>query len=105
MIRRYTRPRMGDIWTSTARYQAWLDVEIAVAEAMAEEGLVPAEALEEIKAKAAFSVERIEEIEAEIKHDVISFLTNIEENVGPASRFLHLGLTSFRCIWIRLMLY
>ena len=94
MISRYTRPRMGALWEPRARYQAWLDVEVAVAEAMAEEGLVPIEALNEIKAKADFSVERIEEIEAEIKHDVIAFLTNIEENVGPSSRFLHLGMTS-----------
>ena len=94
MIDRYTRPRMGNIWKSQVRYQAWLDVEIAVAESMAEDGTVPSEALAEIKQKAGFSVERIEEIEAEVHHDVIAFLTNIEENVGPASRFLHLGLTS-----------
>lgn len=94
MIERYTRPVMGRIWEQEAKYQAWLDVELAVAEAMAEEGLVPAEAVDEVKAKAAFSVERIEEIEAETKHDVIAFLTNIEENVGLASRYLHLGLTS-----------
>jgi adenylosuccinate lyase len=85
---------MGVLWEQKARYQAWLEVELAVAEAMAEEGLVPAEAVAEIKAKAAFSVERIGEIEQETKHDVIAFLTNIEENVGPSSRFLHLGLTS-----------
>ena len=94
MISRYTRPQMGALWEPRARYQAWLDVEVAVAEAMAEEGLVPLEAVDEIKAKADFSVERIEEIEADIKHDVIAFLTNIEENVGPSSRFLHLGMTS-----------
>jgi adenylosuccinate lyase len=85
---------MGVLWEQKARYQAWLEVELAVAEAMAEEGLVPAEAVAEIKAKAAFSVERIDEIEQETKHDVIAFLTNIEENVGPSSRFLHVGLTS-----------
>jgi adenylosuccinate lyase len=94
MIPRYTRAEMGVLWEQKTRYQVWLDVELAVAEAMAEEGLVPAEAVAEIKAKAAFSIERIDEIEQETKHDVISFLTNIEENVGPASRFLHLGLTS-----------
>jgi len=94
MIPRYTRPEMGALWEQEARYQAWLEVELAVAEAMAEEDLVPAEAVAEIKAKAAFSVKRIDEIEQETKHDVIAFLTNIEENVGPASRFLHLGLTS-----------
>jgi len=94
MIPRYTRAEMGVLWEQKARYQAWLEVELAVAEAMAEEGLVPAEAVAEIKAKAAFSVERIDEIEQETKHDVIAFLTNIEENVGPSSRFLHVGLTS-----------
>lgn len=94
MISRYTRPKMGALWKPRARYQAWLQVELAVAEAMAGEGLVPAEAVAEIKAKAKFSVKRIEEIEAETKHDVIAFLTNIEENVGPASRFLHQGMTS-----------
>jgi adenylosuccinate lyase len=94
MIPRYTRPQMGKLWEEEAKYQAWLDVELAVAEAMVEDGLLPEDALVEIKSKATFSVDRIEEIEAETKHDVIAFLTNIEENVGPASRFLHLGLTS-----------
>ena len=94
MIPRYTRERMGSLWEQQARYQAWLDVEIAVAEAMAEEGIVPIEAVDEIKSRADFSIERIDEIERETRHDVIAFLTNIEETVGPASRFLHLGLTS-----------
>ncbi len=94
MISRYTRPIMGAIWKPRARYQAWLDVELAVAEVMAEDGIVPGKAMTEIKKKAKFSVKRIEEIEADIKHDVIAFLTNIEENVGPNSRYLHLGLTS-----------
>ncbi|MBW2062019.1 MAG: adenylosuccinate lyase [Deltaproteobacteria bacterium] len=94
MILRYTRSKMGAIWKQPAKYQAWLKVELAVAEAMAEEGLIPAKAVAEIKAKAKFSVRRIEKIESETKHDVIAFLDNIEENVGPASRFLHQGLTS-----------
>jgi len=85
---------MGALWELEARYRAWLKVELAVAESMVEEGMIPAEAVAEIKDKAAFSVERVQEIEAEVKHDVIAFLTNIEENVGPASRFLHWGLTS-----------
>jgi len=85
---------MAALWKPRAKYQAWLDVELAAAEAMADEGLVPAEAVAEIRKKARFSVKRVEEIEAETKHDVIAFLTNIEENVGPASRFLHLGMTS-----------
>src|SRR4030042_5053078 len=94
MISRYTRPQMGRIWEAENRYAKWLDVEIAACEAMAEEGLVPSEALENIKKKAAFSVERILQIEDETKHDVIAFLTNVAEHVGPDSRFIHMGLTS-----------
>ncbi|MDY6881462.1 MAG: adenylosuccinate lyase [Desulfatiglans sp.] len=93
MISRYTRPEMGRIWELENRYAKWLEVEIAVCEAMGEEGLIPGDALENIR-KASFSVERILEIEEETKHDVIAFLTNVEENVGPDSRFIHLGLTS-----------
>ena len=94
MIPRYTRPEMGRIWENENRYSKWLEVEIAACEAMAQEGLVPEEALRNIKEKAAFSVERILEIEEQTKHDVIAFLTNLEEHIGPDSRYLHLGLTS-----------
>jgi adenylosuccinate lyase len=94
MISRYTRPEMGLIWELENRYAKWLDVELAACESMSEEGLIPVEALETIKKKAGFSVERILEIEEETKHDVIAFLTNIEEHVGPDSRYVHLGLTS-----------
>ncbi len=94
MISRYTRPEMGLIWELENRYAKWLDVELAACESMAEEGLIPMEALKTIKKKAGFSVERILEIEEETKHDVIAFLTNIEEHVGPDSRYVHLGLTS-----------
>jgi adenylosuccinate lyase len=94
MIPRYSRPQMANLWKPRAKYKAWLDVELTVAEAMAEAGMIPADAVKTIKSKAKFSVSRIEAIEAETKHDVIAFLTNIEENVGPASRFLHLGMTS-----------
>ena len=94
MIPRYTRPEMGRIWEDENRYSKWLEVEIAACEAMAQEGLVPEEALRNIKEKAAFSVERILEIEEQTKHDVIAFLTNLEEHIGPDSRYLHLGLTS-----------
>ena len=94
MISRYTRPEMGRIWEPENRYAKWLEVEIAACEAMADEGLVPKEALETIKKKAGFSVERILEIEETTKHDVIAFLTNVEEYVGPDSRYIHLGLTS-----------
>ena len=94
MISRYTRPEMGRIWESENLYAKWLEVEIAACEAMAQEGLVSEEALENIKKKAAFSVGRILEIEEETKHDVIAFLTNVAEHVGPDSRYIHLGLTS-----------
>jgi len=94
MISRYTRPEMGRIWEHENLYAKWLEVEIAACEAMAQEGLVPEEALKNIKEKAGFSVGRILEIEAETKHDVIAFLTNVEEHVGPDSRYIHLGLTS-----------
>ncbi|MBW1900366.1 MAG: adenylosuccinate lyase [Deltaproteobacteria bacterium] len=94
MISRYTRPEMGLIWELENRYAKWLDVELAACESMAEEGLIPMEALKTIKKKAGFSVKRILEIEEETKHDVIAFLTNIEEHVGPDSRYVHLGLTS-----------
>ncbi|MBC8178817.1 MAG: adenylosuccinate lyase [Desulfobacteraceae bacterium] len=94
MINRYTRPEMGSIWEDENRYAKWLDVEIAACEAMSEEGIIPAKALKVIKEKAEFSVERIMEIEEETKHDVIAFLTNVAEYVGPESRYIHLGLTS-----------
>ena len=94
MINRYTRPEMGSIWEDENRYAKWLDVEIAACEAMSEEGIIPAKSLEVIKEKAGFSVERIMEIEEETRHDVIAFLTNVAEYVGPESRYIHLGLTS-----------
>ena len=94
MISRYTRPEMGRIWENENRFAKWLKVEIAACEAMADEGIVPQGALEIIKSKASFQVERILEIEEVTKHDVIAFLTNVAENVGPDSRYIHLGLTS-----------
>ena len=94
MISRYTRPEMGQIWEAENRFAKWLEVEMVVCEAMAEEGLIPKEAFENIKKKARFSVERILEIEEVTKHDVIAFLTNVAEHVGPDSRFIHMGLTS-----------
>jgi adenylosuccinate lyase len=94
MIKRYTRPEMGRIWEDQARYQRWLDVELAVTETLAAAGMIPAEAAREIKAKANFSVDRINEIELETKHDVIAFTTSVAEFVGPASRYFHFGLTS-----------
>ncbi len=94
MISRYTRPEMGRIWEAENRYAKWLEVEIAACEAMAEEGLIPEAALKNIRERARFSVDRILEIEEKTKHDVIAFLTNVEEYVGPDSRYIHLGLTS-----------
>ena len=85
---------MGDLWTETYKYKTWLQVEIAVCEAQAELGLIPTDALAEIKAKANFDPDRIQAIEAEVRHDVIAFLTNVNEYVGDAGRYIHLGLTS-----------
>lgn len=94
MIERYTRPEMGALWTLENKFSAWLEVEIAVCEAWHKLGRVPADALEEIRAKAGFDVNRILEIEEKTRHDVIAFLTAVEEKVGPASRYIHLGCTS-----------
>ena len=85
---------MGHVWSDQNRFQKWLDVEIAVCEAQARLGVIPSEALKVIREKASFSTERILEIEAEVKHDVIAFLTNVAEHVGEQSRFIHLGMTS-----------
>ena len=94
MIERYTLPEMGAIWSLHNKFQKWLDVEIAVCEVHAEDGTIPADAVEEIKAKAAFTVERINEIEKTTDHDVIAFRTNLAENIGESARFVHYGLTS-----------
>ena len=85
---------MGDLWTETYKLKTWLQVEIAVCEAQAELGYIPAEAVEEIKAKANFDPQRVLEIEAEVRHDMIAFLTNVNEYVGDVGRYIHLGLTS-----------
>ena len=94
MIDRYSRPEMAGIWSEEAKYGRWLEVEIAVCEVLAERGVIPASAVETIQAKAGFDVARIQEIEREVKHDVIAFLTNVAEHVGPDSRFVHYGMTS-----------
>ncbi len=85
---------MGAIWSLHNKFQKWLDVEIAVCEVHAEDGIIPKDALEQIKSKAAFTVERINEIEKTTDHDVIAFTTNLAENIGDAARFVHYGLTS-----------
>ncbi|CAN5727503.1 adenylosuccinate lyase [soil metagenome] len=94
MIRRYTHPDMGAIWSEQRRYETWLEVELAAAETMAEAGIVPGDAARELRAKAAFDIDRIEEIERTTQHDVIAFTTAVAEKVGPAARWLHFGLTS-----------
>jgi adenylosuccinate lyase len=94
MIDRYTLPEMGALWSEQNKFQKWLDVEIAVCEVHAENGTIPRDALEQIKARAKFSVERINEIEKTTNHDVIAFTTNLAESIGEASRFVHYGLTS-----------
>ncbi|MET0554421.1 MAG: adenylosuccinate lyase, partial [Vicinamibacteria bacterium] len=94
MIPRYSRPEMARIWSEQNRFQAWLDVEIAATEVLAERGTVPQEALAAIKERAKFDVARIDAIEKEVQHDVIAFVSNVAENVGPEGRWLHYGLTS-----------
>src|SRR6476619_6183576 len=94
MIERYTLPEMGALWSEQNKFQKWLDVEIAVCEVHAEMGTIPRDALEQIKARAQFSVARINEIEKTTNHDVIAFTTNLAESIGEASRFVHYGLTS-----------
>ena len=94
MIRRYTSPEMGAIWSEQRRYETWLEVELAASDAMAEAGVVPADAARELRAKAAFDIARIEDIEQTTQHDVIAFTTAVAERVGPAARWLHFGLTS-----------
>src|SRR5215470_9057010 len=94
MIPRYTRPAMGRIWEDQNKYQRWLDVELAVTQTLADQGIIPRKDAEEIRSRGNFSVDRINEIEAEVKHDVIAFTTSVAEFVGPAARFFHFGLTS-----------
>ena len=94
MIPRYSPKDISAIWTEEAKFQRWLQLEIAAVEARMEAGIVPAEALAVIKEKATFNVAEILEIEKETKHDVIAFLTNVANNVGPESRYIHEGLTS-----------
>jgi adenylosuccinate lyase len=94
MIERYTRPEMGEIWSDESRFSKWLEIEILACEARAQQGLLDKESLQTIKRKAAFDVERINEIEEVTRHDVIAFLSAVAEKVGPESRHIHIGLTS-----------
>jgi len=94
VIERYTRPEMGALWGDQARFQSWLEMELAVCEVLAERGMIPADDMAEIREKAGFDLERIEQVDAEVGHDVIAFLTSVGEHVGPAGRHVHYGLTS-----------
>jgi adenylosuccinate lyase len=94
MIRRYTHPEMGRIWSDQRKYETWLQVEVAAAEAMARAGIVPAEAARDIRERGAFDIARIEAIEETTQHDVIAFTTAVAEHVGPSARWLHFGMTS-----------
>ena len=94
MIPRYSRPEMKQLWSDESRFAAWLRVEIAATEVLAGKGIVPAEALRVIKEKARFEVARIDAIEKDVQHDVIAFVSNVAENVGPEGRWVHYGLTS-----------
>ncbi|MCI0337000.1 MAG: adenylosuccinate lyase [Acidobacteria bacterium] len=94
MIKRYTLPEMGAIWTEENKFRKWLEVEMAACQANVEAGSIPMEAIEVIRQKAAFSVERIHELEKTLDHDVIAFMTNLAENIGPQARWVHYGLTS-----------
>ena len=94
MIERYVRPEMGALWTDEHKFRTWLDVELAACAAMAQAGLIPRRDWADIRRKAGFDVKRIREIETDVRHDVIAFLTNVAERVGPAARHVHKGLTS-----------
>jgi adenylosuccinate lyase len=94
VIARYSRPEMTRIWSQEAKYEAWLRVELAVCEVYGRRGIIPVDALGRIKARASVNAQRIDEIEATTRHDVIAFLTNLEEALGADSRFVHIGLTS-----------
>ncbi|MGI6547627.1 MAG: adenylosuccinate lyase [Bacillota bacterium] len=94
MITRYARPQMRSLWSQESKFQTWLEVELLACEAWCQLGVIPAQAVQEIKDRAGFDLGRIAEIEAETRHDVIAFLTAVGERVGPAARYIHYGLTS-----------
>ncbi len=94
MIERYSRPEMSALWTDAARYGRWLEVELAVCDVLAERSVIPADAARTIRSRARFDAARVDEIEREVRHDVIAFLTNVAEHVGPDARWIHFGMTS-----------
>ncbi len=95
MIQRYSRAEMREIWSEQRKLEIWLQIELLAGEALVAEGIVPEKDFAQMKAKAAFNIERCKELEKTLNHDVIAFTTNVAENIGaPASRWLHFGLTS-----------
>jgi adenylosuccinate lyase len=94
MVPRYSRPEMTELWSEEKKFQLWLEIETIFLEALVKEGKAPESALENVRKKGAFSIDRVNELEAKLKHDVIAFLTNVAEHVGPDARYLHLGMTS-----------
>src|SRR5438309_11584222 len=94
MIDRYSRPAMKALWQAERKYATWLDVELLACEALVQKKLMPASALRQIKSKARVNTARIDALERLVKHDVIAFIESISEQVGPAARYLHMGLTS-----------
>lgn len=98
MIDRYTTSAMNAIWSRQARYERWKDVEVAICEAHAEEGTIPADDMAIIREKSSFTLERCDELEKETRHDLVAFVRNLEENVGPAGRWIHFGVTSYDVI-------
>src|SRR5690349_14298958 len=94
VIERYTRPAIGSIWSEQAKYEAWLRVEMAVCEAYARRGRIPADAMARIRAEARVDIGRILEIQRRVKHEMIALLTSLEEQLGADSRFVHIGLTT-----------
>ena len=94
MIPRYSRPEMSAIWSDDNKFKTWFEIEACACEALAKLGQIPQSAVDDIRAKGKFDKKRIDEIEAEVKHDVIAFLTNVGENVGESARYMHQGMTS-----------
>ena len=94
MIPRYSRPEMAAIWTPETKFQIWLEIEAHACDAQAELGVIPEAAAKAVRARGRFEIDRIDEIERETRHDVIAFLTNLAEHVGPEARFVHQGMTS-----------
>ncbi len=98
MIDRYSTPEMAAIWSRQSKYDRWLEAEVAICEAWAKAGIIPADDMEAIRTKSAFTLERCDELELETRHDLVAFVRNLEESVGPAGRWIHFGVTSYDVI-------